>query len=59
MLSLTASAAHGSGVLCVVQGAHRFTRAMIRSVASLNYTEVQEARDGRPNDRCVPGRFRG
>ena len=33
---------------------HRFTRAMIRSVASLNYTEVQEARDGRPNDRCAP-----
>src|SRR5690606_3449888 len=32
---------------------HRFTRAMIRSVASLNYTEVQEARDGRPNDRCA------
>ena len=33
---------------------HRFTRAMIKSVASLNYTEVQEARDGRPNDRCEP-----
>ncbi|MCB2109602.1 MAG: ribonuclease R [Defluviimonas sp.] len=33
--------------------AHRFTRAMIRSVASLNYTEVQEARDGRPNDRTA------
>ncbi|WP_413874033.1 ribonuclease R [Albidovulum sp.] len=32
---------------------HRFTRAMIRSVASLNYTEVQEAKDGRPNDRCA------
>ncbi|MCT8331215.1 ribonuclease R [Albidovulum sediminis] len=32
---------------------HRFTRAMIRSVASLNYSEVQEARDGRPNDRCA------
>ena len=32
---------------------HRFTRAMIRSVASLDYTEVQEARDGRPNDRCA------
>ncbi len=32
---------------------HRFTRAMIRSVASLNYTEVQEAKDGRPNDRCT------
>ncbi|MCB2125621.1 MAG: RNB domain-containing ribonuclease, partial [Rhodobacteraceae bacterium] len=33
---------------------HRFTRAMIKSVASLNYTEVQEAQDGRPNDRCEP-----
>ncbi|MCU9849518.1 ribonuclease R [Defluviimonas sp. WL0024] len=31
---------------------HRFTRAMIRSVASLHYTEVQEAEDGRPNERC-------
>ncbi|MDW4549361.1 ribonuclease R [Defluviimonas sp. D31] len=31
---------------------HRFTRAMIKSVASLNYTEVQEAEDGRPNERC-------
>ena len=33
---------------------HRFTRAMIRSVASLNYTEVQAAQDGQPNDRCAP-----
>jgi len=33
---------------------HRFTRAMIHSVASLNYTEVQEAQDGQPNDRCAP-----
>lgn len=32
---------------------HRFTRAMIKSVASLTYTEVQEARDGRPNERCA------
>ncbi len=32
---------------------HRFARAMIKSVASLNYTEVQEARDGHPNDRCA------
>jgi ribonuclease R len=32
---------------------HRFTRGMIRSVASLNYTEVQEAKDGRPNNRCA------
>ncbi|OYX45154.1 MAG: ribonuclease R [Rhodobacterales bacterium 32-67-9] len=33
--------------------AHRFTRAIIKSVASLNYTEVQEAQDGRPNERCA------
>ena len=33
--------------------AHRFTRGMIRSVASLNYTEVQEAQDGNPNERCA------
>ena len=32
---------------------HRFTRAMIKSVASLNYTEVQDARDGRANERCA------
>ncbi|MEZ5777464.1 MAG: ribonuclease R [Paracoccaceae bacterium] len=32
---------------------HRFTRGMIKSVASLNYTEVQDAQDGRPNDRCA------
>lgn len=32
---------------------HRFTRAMIKSVASLNYGEVQEAQDGRPNERCA------
>ncbi|WP_347312011.1 ribonuclease R [Defluviimonas sp. SAOS-178_SWC] len=32
---------------------HRFTRAMIKSVASLNYAEVQEAQDGRPNERCA------
>ena len=32
---------------------HRFTRAMIRSVASLHYSEVQEAHDGRPNERCA------
>ncbi|WP_197918645.1 ribonuclease R [Thiosulfatihalobacter marinus] len=34
--------------------AHRFTRAMIRSVASLNYAEVQTARDGQPNQACAP-----
>jgi ribonuclease R len=32
---------------------HRFTRAMIKSVASLNYVEVQDAQDGHPNERCV------
>ncbi|MEZ5733613.1 MAG: ribonuclease R [Paracoccaceae bacterium] len=31
---------------------HRFARAMIRSVASLNYEEVQAAEDGQPNERC-------
>ena len=31
---------------------HRFTRAMIRSVASLAYEEVQDAQDGQPNGRC-------
>ncbi|MEQ9692676.1 ribonuclease R [Shimia sp. SDUM112013] len=33
---------------------HRFLRGMMRSVASLNYAEVQEARDGNPNERCAP-----
>jgi len=33
---------------------HRFTRAMIRSVASLTYEEVQSAQDGHPNDRTAP-----
>jgi len=32
----------------------RFTRAMMKSVASLNYVEVQNARDGKPNDKCAP-----
>ena len=32
---------------------HRFTRAMIKSAASLNYTEVQDARDGHANERCA------
>ncbi len=32
---------------------HRFTRAMIKSVASLNYAEVQAAQDGQPNERCA------
>ncbi|MGR3291913.1 MAG: ribonuclease R, partial [Paracoccaceae bacterium] len=33
---------------------HRFTRGMINSVASLNYVEVQAARDGTANDKSVP-----
>ena len=33
---------------------HRFVRGMMRSVASLNYVEVQEARDGTPNEKCAP-----
>ncbi|KMW60638.1 3'-to-5' exoribonuclease RNase R [Candidatus Rhodobacter oscarellae] len=33
---------------------HRFTRAMMRSAASLNYTEVQAAQDGAPNAQCAP-----
>ena len=33
---------------------HRFLRGMMRSVASLNYEEVQAAADGQPNDRCGP-----
>jgi ribonuclease R len=33
---------------------HRFVRGLMRSVASLNYAEVQEARDGAPNDKCGP-----
>lgn len=33
---------------------HRFVRGLMRSVASLNYQEVQAARDGAPNDKCAP-----
>jgi ribonuclease R len=33
---------------------HRFVRGLMRSVSSLNYREVQEARDGAPNDKCAP-----
>ncbi|MDK3017721.1 ribonuclease R [Pseudodonghicola flavimaris] len=33
---------------------HRFVRGLMRSVASLNYAEVQEAIDGAPNDRTGP-----
>ncbi|MBI1493900.1 ribonuclease R [Halocynthiibacter styelae] len=32
---------------------HRFTRALMKSHASLNYQEVQQAMDGNPNDRCA------
>ncbi|MBJ6372086.1 ribonuclease R [Sedimentitalea arenosa] len=33
---------------------HRFVRGLMRSVASLNYREVQEAIDGTSNDRTAP-----
>ncbi|MDQ7069935.1 MAG: ribonuclease R [Rhodobacterales bacterium] len=33
---------------------HRFMRALMRSVASLNYEEVQQAIDGTPNDKIAP-----
>ncbi len=33
---------------------HGFVRALMRSAASLNYNEVQEAIDGNPNDRTGP-----
>ena len=33
---------------------HRFVRGLMRSAASLNYAEVQEAIDGNPNDRTGP-----
>lgn len=33
---------------------HRFERAVMRSAASLTYGEVQAARDGAPNERCLP-----
>ncbi|NUB44678.1 ribonuclease R [Fertoebacter nigrum] len=34
--------------------AHRFTRGMMRSVASLHYAEAQEAIDGNPSPRAAP-----
>ena len=37
-----------------VKLSHRFTRGMIRSVASLAYEEVQAAQAGQPNDRRTP-----
>ena len=33
---------------------HRFTRGFMKSAASLDYVEVQTARDGHPNDKCAP-----
>ena len=32
----------------------RFVRGLMKSVASLNYREVQDAIDGRPSARCAP-----
>src|SRR6056297_2836064 len=33
---------------------HRFERGLMRSAATLNYQEVQQAIDGAPNDKCGP-----
>ncbi|MFW8633993.1 ribonuclease R [Cribrihabitans pelagius] len=33
---------------------HRFVRGLMRSAASLNYQEVQAARDGDPNEKTAP-----
>jgi ribonuclease R len=33
---------------------HRFLRALMRSAARLTYTQVQTARDGKPDDMCGP-----
>ena len=33
---------------------HRFTRGLMRSQASLNYAQVQDAVDGRPDDKTAP-----
>jgi len=33
---------------------HEFHRGLMRSPASLNYEEVQDAMDGRPNDKVAP-----
>ncbi|MEN8872742.1 MAG: ribonuclease R [Pacificibacter sp.] len=33
---------------------HEFARGLMRSKASLNYQEVQRARDGAPNEACAP-----
>ena len=40
--------AHGQKI------SHRFTRAMMKSAASLNYQEVQAAIDGQPNGKTKP-----
>ncbi len=40
--------AHGAKI------AHRFTRGIMRSTASLTYRRVQAARDGNPDDQCAP-----
>ncbi len=33
---------------------HRFCRGFMKSLASLNYVEVQAAQDGAPNAKCAP-----
>ncbi len=33
--------------------AHRFVRGLMKSHATLNYAEVQQAQDGAPNDKCA------
>ncbi|MHA6265787.1 ribonuclease R [uncultured Aliiroseovarius sp.] len=33
---------------------HSFIRGLMKSHASLNYAEVQAARDGQPNEKCAP-----
>jgi ribonuclease R len=33
---------------------HKFVRGLMKSLASLHYEEVQDAIDGRPNDRTTP-----
>ena len=33
---------------------HSFIRGLMKSVATLNYAEVQAARDGAPNETCAP-----
>ncbi len=33
---------------------HSFIRGLMKSAASLNYTEVQQAQDGAPSEKCAP-----